>query len=341
LKAIQKVCEFGVHGIPLIKEGDWNDGMNLVGENGKGESIWLGWFLGSVLQSFIQRAHDRNEPETAEKLHNLYVNLNDSMHNSAWDGEWYLRAYTDDGHKLGTSTGIDCRIDSISQSWSVLSGMDSEDRQKTSMESAVNYLVDTKNELAMLLYPAFDKDPLNPGYIKDYVPGIRENGGQYSHAAFWLVMALAKQKKGELASQVLGYTNPINRSATREKLYTYELEPYVIGGDIYSSSQHMAKGGWSWYTASSGLYYRTVIESIIGFNLKGTKATFEPCVPQGWRNFSMKYTFKSSVYDISFTLGEKHNNCVTKINLDWHDLDTDTIDFVDDGREHKVLVFVS
>ncbi len=341
VKAIQKVCDFGVHGIPLIKEGDWNDGMNLVGELGKGESIWLGWFLGTNLESYTKTAQDKNLPEIAEKFQNLFINLKNSMHNFAWEGDWYLRAYTDEGHKLGSSNEMDCKIDSISQSWAILSGMDDQERQTQAMHSAQNYLVDPKNELAMLLYPAFDKGTLNPGYIKDYVPGIRENGGQYSHAAFWFVMALAKQKQADLASTILSYTNPIHRSNTSARLHTYELEPYVIGGDIYSSNQHMAKGGWSWYSASSGLCYRTVLESILGFKQLGNKLKFDPCVPLEWRTYSIKYTFGSSIYDITFKLAEKHNNIVKKINIDWQEIETDTIDLIDDAREHAVLVFVS
>jgi cellobiose phosphorylase len=219
--------------------------------------------------------------------------------------------------------------------------MDDDYRQNQAMHSAETYLLDQENELAMLLYPAFDKGTLNPGYIKDYVPGIRENGGQYSHAAFWFVMALAKRKEANLASTVLSYTNPIHRTETSQKLHTYELEPYVIGGDIYSSNQHMAKGGWSWYSASSGLCYRTVLESILGFKLFGSKLKFDPCVPLEWRNYSIKYSFGlTTTYDITFTLGEKHNNIVKKINIDWQDIEGDTIDLVDDGKEHQVLVVV-
>lgn len=340
IKCIEKVCDFGSHGIPLIKEGDWNDGMNLVGELGKGESIWLGWFLGTNLTTYIRRAQERGDEDTVVKFQNILTNLTESMHNSAWDGAWYLRAYTDEGHKLGTAGLPECMIDSISQTWSVLSDLDDRDRQKTAMQSLLTYLVDHDNELAMLLYPAFDNGPLNPGYIKDYVPGIRENGGQYSHAAFWVVMALAKEKDGDMAHRILQYTNPIYRSRDTQRLLQYELEPFVLGGDIYSSKQHMAKGGWSWYSASSGLYYRTVLESIVGFKLNGNKLTIDPCVPHSWRNYSVRYRYGSSYYDIKVSLGEKHTNKVQKISIDWQELETDTIELIDDGKEHKVLVFV-
>jgi cellobiose phosphorylase len=341
VKAIEKTCEFGIHGIPLIKEGDWNDGMNLVGEEGKGESIWLGWFLGTNLKKYAERARERGQHDIAEKFSNTYENLRNSMHGFAWDENWYLRAYTDDGHRLGSANEVECMIDSISQSWAVLSDMDEPARQVQAIHSALNYLVDHENELAMLLYPAFDKGPINPGYIKDYVPGIRENGGQYSHAAFWLVMALAKQGNNDMAHQILMYTNPIYRSRDAEKLERYELEPYVIGGDIYSSKQHMTKGGWSWYSASSGLYYRTVIESIVGLKKTAHALVFEPCVPGSWRSMNVRYTYGSSVYDIKYSMGEGHRNNVTKVSVDWHESAGNRIDLIDDGKEHKVLVYVS
>jgi cyclic beta-1,2-glucan synthetase len=341
LKAIYKVADYGIHGIPLMKEGDWNDGMNMIGEKGKGESIWIGWFLCDVLDSYIELADIRGDLESKSKLKALYEDLKLSMHDFAWDGEWYLRAYTDEEIKLGSNKGDVCKIDSISQSWAVISNADVKERQGICIDSVLKHLVDEENELGMLFTPPFDGEGINPGYIKDYVPGIRENGGQYSHALFWLIMALCMQGRNTDAYKLLGYTNPVKRTETEEKLLTYELEPYIVGGDIYSNKQHMAKGGWSWYSASSGLMYRTVLEYILGFELLGNKIRFKPCIPNNWDEFSIKYKYNNSTYNIKVELKKGHINKVEKIYVDKSEIESDIIDLVDDGKTHKVLVKIS
>jgi len=340
LRAIRHVSDFGTHGLPLMKEGDWNDGMNLVGKKGYGESIWLGWFLSFILQQFISIANKLNNQDLEKELKANLELLKLSLHNSSWDGNWYLRALSDDGQKLGSETSIDCKIDSISQSWSVISNIDDAKRQLRAIDSVLKNLVDWTNELVFLINPPFDKAPLNPGYIKDYPPGIRENGGQYSHAVFWLITGLIKQKKFEEAYRILNFTNPIYRTRNDEKIFLYKTEPYAIVGDIYSAPEHMGKGGWSWYTGSAALFYTTVLEQILGFKKKGNTLKIYPGVPKDWTKFEIKYLFGGSTYTIKASFESNHNNIVKKVLVDDVDIQDFIINLVDDGKEHEVKIFI-
>lgn len=340
LKAIHHVSDFGMHGLPLMKEGDWNDGMNLVGKNGVGESIWLGWFLVKVLKQFIEIVEKLGKEDIKKELEGNLETLSLSLKNTAWDGEWYLRAFTDDGMKLGSVSSIDCKIDSISQSWAVIADVDSQEHQMKAIDAALKYLVDKEHELVFLLTPAFDESPINPGYIKDYPPGIRENGGQYSHSVFWLITALVHLKKFDEAFDLLLYTNPIHHSLTDEKIHKYKTESYAIVGDIYHAPEHLGKGGWSWYTGSAGLTYTTILEQILGFKRSGNSLRIVPGVPKSWKNFEIKYQYLSSSYTIKVNLAENHSNIVQEVKVD----DSSQSDFViplrGDGSDHLVEIKV-
>lgn len=341
LRSIHKVAVFGEHGLPLMKEGDWNDGMNHVGIKGNGESVWLGWFMTYILKKFITLAETRTDTDTVQRFQNLLDKLVSSLHENTWDGEWYKRAFFDDGSPLGSRKNVDCQIDSISQSWAVIADVDFKERLHKAMESGLKHLVDEDLGLVRLLYPAFNKGPENPGYIKNYVPGIRENGGQYNHAVYWFIMALGKLKMGERALDIMNFTNPFKKTETEDALERYGLEPYVVAGDIYASHQHPGRGGWSWYSASSGLMYRSILICILGFRLYNNKIHFNPSVPKHWKEYTINYHYKSSEYNIRYIIAPGHTNAVTKVSLDGIPKATDTLELNDDGKKHKVEVYVN
>ena len=256
VRSIRFGLRYGEHGLPLMGSGDWNDGMDKVGEHGKGESIWLAFFLYAVLTRFSEIAKLNNDEAFAAECLKEAEQLSASIEKNGWDGEWYRRAYFDDGTPLGSSDNAECRIDSISQSWSVLSGAGTPERSHKGMESADKYLVRRENNLIQLLDPPFDKSDLNPGYIKGYVPGVRENGGQYTHAAIWLTMAFAAMKDRARAWELFNMINPIHHGSTPSGVATYKVEPYVVAADVYSISLHKGRGGWTWYTGSAGWMYQ-------------------------------------------------------------------------------------
>jgi cellobiose phosphorylase len=268
IQAIQKGMAVGDHGLPLIGTGDWNDGMDMVGRHGKGESVWLGFFLYFVVTRFIRIAEIRNDNAFAKICRDKAEQLRQNINNEAWDGEWYRRAYFDDGTPLGSATNDECKIDSISQSWSVLSGGGNPDRVRTAMEAVNKRLVRRDLGLIQLLDPPFDTSTLNPGYIKGYVPGVRENGGQYTHAAIWMVMAFAALGDTERTWELFEMINPINHGKTNEDVATYKVEPYVMAADVYASPQHEGRGGWTWYTGSAGWMYQLIVESLLGLSLE-------------------------------------------------------------------------
>ena len=298
-RAIRHGLNFGVHGLPLMGSGDWNDGMNNVGLHGKGESVWLAFFLYQVLTKFAEIADLRNDAPFAERCRTEAVTLARNIEDNAWDGEWYRRAYFDDGTPLGSSTDIECRIDSIAQSWSVLSGAAPADRRQTAMTSLDTHLVDRQFHLIKLLDPPFDKSPADPGYIKGYVPGVRENGGQYTHAAIWATMAFAALGDAERANELLGYINPVGHGSTAQDIAVYKVEPYVVTADVYAVAPHTGRGGWSWYTGSAGWLYRLMTESILGLRLDGGKLRVEPCVPKAWTDYSIIYANGAARYEIT------------------------------------------
>jgi cyclic beta-1,2-glucan synthetase len=289
----------GEHGLPLIGSGDWNDGMNLVGEHGKGESVWLGFFLHEVLARFAELASRRGDSVFAGKCLSEASQLRHNIEQNAWDGEWYRRAYFDDASPLGSSANHECQIDSIAQSWSVLSGAGDEQRSRVAMDAMDKRLVDRDHGLIKLLAPPFDKSELDPGYIRGYVPGVRENGGQYTHAAIWASMAFAAMGNSDRAWELFTMINPVNHSHSTEAIATYKVEPYVMAADIYAVAPHIGRGGWTWYTGSAGWMYRLVIESLLGLRLEVDKLHLSPCFPANWSTFKVHYRFHETVYHIT------------------------------------------
>ena len=337
LRALWNGLRFGEHGLPLIGCGDWNDGMNLVGKAGKGESVWLAFFFYNVLTQFTELARSRGDHETLEKCTLEAGRLRGNIDANSWDGEWYRRAYFDDGTPLGSASNEECQIDSISQSWSVLSGAGTNDRMAEAMENLDRHLVRRDAGLIQLLDPPFDKSSLNPGYIKGYLPGVRENGGQYTHAAIWAVMAFAKMGNSERAWELFRMINPILHGNTAEKISVYKVEPYVVAADVYAVAPHIGRGGWTWYTGSSGWMYRLISESLLGLNLEVDKLRFNPCLPDDWKDFKIHFRYRETVYHITFLCLSKLKT-VQKLTVDGKVCEEKYLTLHDDRQDHSVFV---
>jgi cyclic beta-1,2-glucan synthetase len=297
--ALDASLTLGAHGLPLMGTGDWNDGMNRVGEKGAGESVWLGWFLHAALTAFIPLAETRKETIRVARWSAHTVSLRASLEREAWDGEWYRRAFFDDGQPLGSAVSEECKIDSIPQSWAVLSGAAAKDRAVLAMNAVERVLIRRDPSLALLFAPPFDKTALDPGYIKGYPPGIRENGGQYTHAALWSAMAFAALGEGDKAFGLFSSLNPINRARSRSEVHRYKVEPYVVAADVYAAAPHMGRGGWTWYTGSAGWMQRAGIESILGLRLHGAFLYLDPCIPKNWPTFELVVHQQSGRYEIT------------------------------------------
>jgi cellobiose phosphorylase len=339
VRAILHGLRFGVHGLPLIGSCDWNDGMDKVGANGRGESVWLGFFLYEVLMRFTDVAKLHGDPALAERCQIEAAQLRQKIEENAWDGNWYRRAYFDDGTPLGSATNAECQIDSISQSWSVLSGAGGATRSQNAMREVSQRLVRRESALVQLLDPPFNTSALDPGYIKGYVPGVRENGGQYTHAAIWAAMAFAKLGDNELAWELLQIINPINHGKTAQDVAVYKVEPYVLAADVYAVSPHIGRGGWTWYTGSSGWMYRLIVESLLGLHLEGNALTFTPCLPAAWESFKLDYRYRDTTYHITVLQIQTNvghiGQCVD--GVEQHD---GVIHLSDDRIEHVVEVRV-
>ncbi len=336
-RSILHGLRFGDHGLPLIGTCDWNDGMNKVGNQGKGESVWLGFFLFEVLTQFIKVAQTRDDFEFIELCRKAAKKIQKNIEKNAWDGEWYRRAYFDNGLPLGSASNDECQIDSISQSWSVLSGAADADRSRIAMESVNKRLVRHEHSLVQLLDPPFDKSDLNPGYIKGYVPGVRENGGQYTHAAIWTAMAFSKLGDSKKAWEILTMINPINHTKSPEEVARYKGEPYVIAADVYALSPHIGRGGWTWYTGSAGWMYRLIVESLLGLRLETDKLFIEPCIPSDWVSFKIHYRYRETIYRITVTQLHEGNTKLTVI-VDGAECQDKFIRLVDDRKEHLAEV---
>lgn len=339
VRSIKHGLRFGSHGLPLMGTGDWNDGMDRVGKQGKGESVWLAFFLYDVLTQFVPVAQAHNDPDFVAQCTNEAKTLKENIEKNAWDGHWYRRAYFDDGTPLGSESNQECQIDSLAQSWSVLSGAGEIWHSAAGMESADKRLVRPKDNLIQLLDPAFDKSALEPGYIKGYVPGVRENGGQYTQAAVWLIMAFAKLGNNKRAWELLGMINPINHSKTADAVAVYKVEPYVMAADVYALSPHTGRGGWTWYTGSAGWTYQLITESLLGIKMEGNKLSFAPCIPDEWETFKVRYRFKNTFYQLSFT--QKGSNTKMLVTVDGIEQTGNTIDLIDDKAEHIVEISLS
>jgi cyclic beta-1,2-glucan synthetase len=338
VKSINRALElFGPHGLPLMGTGDWNDGMNRVGNHGQGESIWLAFFLYKVLTDFSMLAQRRGDQAFAKFCAENASLLQHNIEASGWDGKWYLRAYYDNGEPLGSSRNLDCKIDSLPQSWSVLSGAGDFERSRIALNSVDRLLVRRDARLIQLLDPPFDKAALNPGYIKGYVPGVRENGGHYTHAAVWVVMAYATMGYNQKAWELFSMINPINRSFSASAVETYKVEPYVVAGDIYSVPPHVGRGGWTWYTGSAGWMYRLIIESLIGIVLEGNKLRLAPCPNPGWQSFKLRYRYRETFYHLTVVqTGSGHE--VLSVTLDGKEQTDKTVTLVDDQKNHYVEI---
>jgi cyclic beta-1,2-glucan synthetase len=341
-RGLDRSLAVGAHGLPLIGTGDWNDGMNRVGEHGKGESVWLGWFLHATLAAFAPLATARGEHARAASWLAHAAALKDSLERDGWDGDWYRRGYFDDGTPLGTAASDECRIDSIAQSWAVLSGAAEPARARRAMAAVEQHLIRPGDGLALLFTPPFDRAPLDPGYIKGYPPGIRENGGQYTHAAAWSVIAFAALGQGDQAAALFSLLNPINHAATRADVQRYKVEPYVVAADIYSVPPHVGRGGWTWYTGSAGWLYRAGIESILGFCLQGTSFLLEPCIPRSWPRFELTYKHHSARYHITVENPRGVSRGISSATLDGNALlpGRARVPLVDDGAAHEVRVIL-
>lgn len=337
-RALRKACTTGTHGLPLIGTGDWNDGMNRVGVEGRGESVWMAWFLVATLRGFSDHADARGDAATARAFRSQADAYVAAVEKHAWDGAWYRRAYFDDGTPLGSAESSECRIDSIAQSWSVISGGGSPERQAQAMRSLEEHLVDGDARLIKLLTPPFDRTPNDPGYIKGYLPGVRENGAQYTHAALWTVLATAMRGDGERALELFQMINPFTHADTPEGVATYKVEPYVVAADVYTALGALGRGGWTWYTGSASWMYRVGIEALLGITKRGDLLRIEPCVPKAWPELRVEYRVGKSVYAIVVHAPGFVRERGADVTLDGQVLENGEIPLVDDGAPHEVVV---
>jgi cyclic beta-1,2-glucan synthetase len=339
-RGLDQSLTFGVHGLPLIGTGDWNDGMNRVGERGEGESVWLGWLLHSTLTAFAPIADARRETGRGVTWRAQAGALGASLEREAWDGDWYLRGWFDDGTALGSAKSEVCRIDSIAQAWAVISEAGDSKRSAHAMAAVERELIRSQDGLALLFTPPFDQTPLDPGYVKGYPPGIRENGGQYTHAALWSVMAFARLGQGDTAEGLFSLLNPINHARTRAAVQRYKVEPYVVSADVYANPRHVGRGGWTWYTGSAGWMQRAGIESILGLRLRGEVLNLDPCIPKAWPSFEMTVRYHSARYEILVDNSGGAGRGIACAQLD----ETEIVErplrvlLVNDGRTHHLRI---
>ncbi|HQU41426.1 MAG TPA: cyclic beta 1-2 glucan synthetase, partial [Pirellulales bacterium] len=339
IRALDHGLRFGAHGLPLMGCGDWNDGMNLVGSQGRGESVWLAFFLYDTLMRFAELARRRGDAAIADKYTVEAGRLRGNIEEHAWDGDWYRRAYFDDGTPLGSASNPECQIDALPQSWSVLSGAGTRERSLSAMNSVERLLVRPDAGLVQLFEPPFDTSSLDPGYIKGYIPGVRENGGQYTHAAVWTVMAFAAMGDSQRAWELFSLINPVTHADTAAKAATYRVEPYVVAADVYAVSPHTGRGGWTWYTGSAGWMYRLITESLLGLILEVDKLRFAPCLPADWSSFIIHYRYRETHYHV--TVHNRGGGCtVERVMVDGIEQTELSVSLIDDRNDHQVEVVV-
>ncbi|HYY57778.1 MAG TPA: glucoamylase family protein [Pyrinomonadaceae bacterium] len=339
-RALDRSLGLGPHGLPLMGSGDWNDGMNRVGNKGQGESIWVGWFLHNTLEWFAPFCEERGDGERAARYREHIGKLKKALEAEGWDGDWYRRAYFDDGTPLGSVQNEECRIDSIAQSWGVISAAADHHRAVRAMAAVEEYLIRRGDGLVILFTPPFDHSALDPGYIKGYVPGVRENGGQYTHAALWTLIAYALLGDGDRAGELFALLNPINHASTRAGLHKYKVEPYVAAADIYAVPPHTGRGGWTWYTGSASWMYRAGLEFILGFQLRGQRLVIDPCIPPGWRDYEINYRHGSARYSIKVENPHGVSRGIASVEVDGELQPTDDIPLKDDGARHTVRIIL-
>jgi cellobiose phosphorylase len=333
VRAIELGLRYGEHGLPLMGSGDWNDGMDKVGIGGKGESVWLAFFLYHTLAQFGPLAFKHGDPSFAQRCAAQMESLRQSIEKNAWDGDWYRRAYFDDGQALGSAGSLECQIDSISQSWAVLSGAGAPERSRHAMDAVYEHLVRRDDRLIQLLEPPFDASDLDPGYIRGYVPGVRENGGQYSHAAVWTVMAFAKLGDRSRTWELLKMINPVAHGTTAQN--TYRVEPYVMAADVYATPPHTGRGGWTWYTGSAGWMYRLILESVLGLHLEGNQLSFTPCLPPEWSTYTLDYRYRNTDYHITVMQSDTDR---TRVVINGAQQAGETIQLVESSQSFQVTV---
>lgn len=337
LRAIEVSLKFGRHGLPLMGSGDWNDGMSTVGNQGQGESVWLGWFLLYILKKFAPLCRRQGDEERARRYEEIAAGLAEALEKDGWDGAWYRRAYFDDGTPLGSAVNSECSIDSLSQSWAVIAGSLRPERREMALAAVEQNLVDRDLGLIKLFTPPFENGDLEPGYIKGYVAGVRENGAQYTHAAAWVIKAFAMLGQGDKAGELFHMINPINHARTPIECTVYKVEPYVVAADVYSVSPQAGRGGWTWYTGAAGWLYRVALEDILGFKLKGQKLFLNPCIPKSWSGFEINYRYGNTWYRIQVENPQGVNGGVREILLDGRPV-ADGVPLADDGKTHRVQV---
>jgi cyclic beta-1,2-glucan synthetase len=340
--ALEQSLLVGSHGLPLIGSGDWNDGMNRVGAAGHGESTWLAWFLHAALTKFAPLAQARGEGARALSWQAHAVALSEALERDGWDGEWYRRGYYDDGTALGSAASSECRIDSIAQSWGVISGAADAQRARRAMAAMDQNLVRPDAGLVLLFTPPFDHSAADPGYIKGYPPGVRENGGQYTHAAIWSVIAFAMLGDADKAVELYSILNPINHARTLADALRYKVEPYVVAADVYSEPPHVGRGGWTWYTGSAAWLYRAGLEWLLGCRVRGESLLLDPCVPRGWPGFEISFRYRSAHYEITVKNTAGVNRGITSLQLDGLALGPQPalVPLVDDGASHRVRAVI-
>jgi cyclic beta-1,2-glucan synthetase len=338
VRALEQGYQLGSHQLPLMGTGDWNDGMNRVGADGKGESVWDGWFLLTILRDFASLAGARGDTERVAWCRERREQLRSALEEHAWDGRWYLRAFFDDGTPLGSQHNDECKIDSIVQSWAVISGAAQPERARQALAAVEEHLVREAERLILLFTPPFDKGPLQPGYIKGYVPGIRENGGQYTHAATWVVLATALLGRGQRALQLFDLLNPIRHAASPEGVARYRVEPYVVAADVYSQPPHVGRGGWTWYTGSAGWLYRVALETMLGLCVRGNQLEIKPVIASHWQRYELTYRYRSATYHITVENPAGVEQGVLSILLDGQTVAVGPLPLHDDGRRHELRV---
>jgi cyclic beta-1,2-glucan synthetase len=336
--ALNHAMRHGARGLPLMEGGDWNDGMNRVGREGRGESVWLAFFLHDVLNSFAKLSRERGESLYADTCLAEARRLSESLDAKAWDGDWYKRAFFDDGSPLGSSQNRQCQIDLLPQSWSVLSGATDPARSRQALDAALKRLVDSGDGMIRLFDPPFDGDVMDPGYIRGYIPGVRENGGQYTHAALWAVMAVARLGRTEEAWRLFSMLNPILHADTAAKASRYKVEPYVVAADLYSAKGHEGRGGWTWYTGSAAWMYRLLVEELLGLRIEVATMTFAPLLPDDWSEFTLHYRYRNTFYHIRIVRTAEASTQVRRVTLDGIEQADNSIHMVDDGQEHPVSI---
>jgi cyclic beta-1,2-glucan synthetase len=337
-RALDRALVVGAHGLPLMGTGDWNDGMNRVGREGRGESVWLAWFLHATLRDFAPVAESRGDRTRAAAWRAHADALKASVEAQAWDGDWYRRAYFDDGTPLGSSASEECRIDSIAQSWGVISGAAAAPHAARAMAAVEEHLIRRDAGLMVLLAPPFDHTALDPGYIKGYPPGIRENGGQYTHAALWSVIAFATLGEGDKAHGLFSLLNPITHASDRASADRYRVEPYVVAGDVYAEAAHVGRGGWTWYTGSAGWMYRAGLEWLLGFRVRGESLVIDPCIPRSWPRFEIAFRYRSARYTVVVENPQGLSRGVSRVTVDGADTDPGPLKLADDGTTHSIRV---